>query len=81
MFVTVPASRAMRCQMNAQNNILLQAEYDNLEFSRFSIQKMQQEIEAFNAHAITAATAVRFSKARTISAGTTSAELIASGKG
>ena len=42
---------------------------------------MQQEIEAFNAHAITAATFVRSSKAGTIFGGETTAELIASAKG
>ena len=42
---------------------------------------MQDEIVAFNAHAITAATAVRSSKACTIFIGETTAELVASAKG
>ena len=48
-----------------------------MEFYRIAVRKMQQEIEAFNAHAITAATAVRSSKAGTIFGGETIAELIA----
>ena len=45
--------------MNELNDLLLQAEYDNVEFYGLAIQKMQQEIEVLSAHAIAAATGVR----------------------
>ena len=66
IFATVPALRAMSCQMNKLNGLLLQADYDNVKLYRSAIQKMQQAIEDLNARAITAAAAVRSSKACTI---------------
>ena len=71
----------MSCQLNELNGLLLQAEYDNAEFYRTAIQKMQQEIDVLNARALTAAAAVRSSKAGTIFTGETCAELLASAKG
>ena len=71
----------MSCQMNELNGLLLQAEYDNVEFYRSAIQTMQQEIEVLNARAITAAAAGRSFKASTIFTGETSAELVASANG
>ena len=81
IFAAVPALRAMSCQMNELNGLLLQAEYDNVELYGSAIRKMQQEIEVLNSRAITAAAAVRSSKASTIFTGETTAELVASAKG
>ena len=81
IFATVPVLRAMRCQMEELKGLSLQAEYDNDDFYRTAIRKMQHEIEALNARAITAATAVRSPNAGTIFLGETTAELIANAKG
>ena len=62
MFATVLALRAVSCQLDELNGLLLQSKHDNAEFYRFAIQKMHQEIDVFNARALTAA-AVRSSKA------------------
>ena len=40
LLFTVPALRAMNGQMEELNGLLLYAEYDNIEFYRFAIQKM-----------------------------------------
>ena len=52
----------MDCQIKELDGLLLQAEYANMEFYRTAIRRMQQTVQAFNAHALAAATAVRSSK-------------------
>ena len=77
---TVPTLRAMSCQLDNMNRLPRDAEYDNAEFYRTAIKRLQQNIDDFerNARAAAAAAAVRSSKNGTIFTGETIAELKAS---
>ena len=70
--------RAMRCEVDALNGLLQDAEYHTGEFYKSAIKKMQREIDVLNSSIHTAATAaVQSSQNGTIITGATSAELVA----